>query len=78
MLQQVHTVPGTYREDASGNRAPIARTTGSGPVTVLRDGRAFSGTWSRRTATDPTRFRTGTGTDLPLSHGPVSIVLIPT
>lgn len=78
VLQQVHTVPGTYREDTSGNRAPIARTTGSGPVTVLRDGRAFSGMWSRRTATDPTRFRTRTGTDLPLSHGPVWIVLIPT
>lgn len=76
VVQQVRTVPGTYREDTSGNRAPIAQTVGSGPVTVLRDGMAFTGTWSRPTATAPTRFRTAAGADLPLAQGPVWIVLV--
>lgn len=77
VLQQVRTVRGTYREDTSGNRAPIALTVGSGQVTVLRGGRAFDGTWSRPKATDPTRFHTATGADLPLAAGPVWIVLLP-
>jgi hypothetical protein len=77
VLQQVQTVPGTYREDTSGNRAPIARTVGSGPVTVLRDGLALTGTWTRPTAADPTRLHTTAGADLPLAPGPVWIVLRP-
>ena len=77
VLQQVRTVPGTYREDSSGNRAPIAQTVGSGAVTVLRGGRAFTGTWSRPTTADPTRFRTANGSDLLLAGGPEWIVLVP-
>lgn len=77
VLQQVRTTPGTYREDTSGNRAPIAQTVGSGPVTVLRDGLAFDGTWSRPTAADPTRFQTVSGLPLPVAAGPVWIVLVP-
>jgi DUF3048 family protein len=77
VLQQVRTMPGSYVEDTSGNRAPIARTVGTGAVTVLRGGLAFDGTWSRPAATDPTRFRTATGAALPLAAGPVWIVLVP-
>ncbi len=67
------TEPG---EDARGG-SPVAHTVGTGEAVVLRDGRRFTGTWSRPDADAPTTFRTADGQDLPLATGPVWVVLLP-
>lgn len=77
VVQRVKIVPGREIVDVVGNPSPVAVTVGSGPATVLRDGKRFDGTWSRPSATDPTRFATEDGTDLPLAEGPVWILLVP-
>lgn len=64
-------------EDATGARAPVAQTVGTGPATVLRDGMAYQGTWSRPGAGDGTRFTTAGGEPLPVTDGPVWIFLVP-
>lgn len=77
VVQRVEIVPGREIADVVGNLSPVAVTVGSGPATVLRDGERFDGTWSRPSATDPTRFTTGDGADLPVAEGPVWILLVP-
>ncbi|MBK5308300.1 MAG: DUF3048 domain-containing protein [Frankiaceae bacterium] len=64
--------------DVLGNRTPYTVTTGTGPVTVLRDGVALTGTWQRRTASDGTRFVDALGSDIPLRPGPTWVLLLPT
>ncbi|GAC1445377.1 MAG: hypothetical protein NVS3B26_10580 [Mycobacteriales bacterium] len=64
--------------DVLGNPTPYTVTTGSGPVTVLRDGRAVTGRWRRPAALDGTRFLDRTGHDIPLRPGPTWILLLPT
>ena len=64
--------------DVLGNPTPYTVSTGSGPVTVLRDGRAVTGRWQRPTAADGTRFVNGTGQDIPLRPGPTWVLLLPT
>ncbi|HEV7651086.1 MAG TPA: DUF3048 domain-containing protein [Actinophytocola sp.] len=65
-------------EDAHGNVSPVAVTVGAGAAQVLRDGKEFTGTWTRLGPASPTRFRTTSGSDLPLADGPVWVLLTPT
>lgn len=64
--------------DVLGNRTPYTVTTGIGPVTVLRDGRAVTGRWRRPTTADGTRLLDATGRDIPLRPGPTWVLLLPT
>ncbi|MBD8505006.1 DUF3048 domain-containing protein [Hoyosella sp. G463] len=57
--------------------SPEAGTTGSGEATILRDGQRFDGRWMRPSATDPFRFASATGQDLPLAEGTTWIFLVP-
>ncbi|MEP6799382.1 MAG: DUF3048 domain-containing protein [Lapillicoccus sp.] len=75
IVQVVHTYLSANR-DVNGVQSPIAEVVGSGAATVLRDGRAWSGTWSRATPTAPTAYAIG-GQDIPLAAGPVWILLVP-
>ncbi|MFF5989593.1 DUF3048 domain-containing protein [Prauserella flavalba] len=77
VVQRVAIRRGAHVEDAAGSVSPVARTVGTGPVTVLRDGRAFEGTWSRRSAGEGTTFTTSSGEPLPRAEGPVWILLVP-
>lgn len=63
--------------DVLGNRTPYTVTTGSGPVTVLRDGHAVTGRWRRPTTADGTRLLDATGRDIPLRPGPTWVLLLP-
>lgn len=63
--------------DVSGNRTPYTTTLGSGPATVLRDGRRLSGTWRRGAAATGTRFLDAKGRDLPLRPGATLVLLVP-
>jgi hypothetical protein len=77
VVQRVEIVSGREITDVVGNPSPVAVTVGSGSATILRDGERFDGAWSRPSATDPTRFTTSDGADLPLAEGPVWILLAP-
>ena len=63
--------------DVLGNPTPYTVTTGSGPATVLRDGRAVTGRWERPTADDGTRFVDPSGQDIPLRPGSTWVLLVP-
>lgn len=67
--QSVHVAAG------AGSTSPVARTVGTGAVTVFRDGKRYTGTWSRPTTLAPTRFHTATGSALPVALGPVWVFL---
>lgn len=71
VIQHVTTHPEAWPEDSSGAVAPVAGTVGSGAATVLRDGKAYSTTWTRPTASAPTRY------SVPLAPGQVWIMLVP-
>ncbi len=63
--------------DGAGNASPFAETVGSGPVTVLRDGMAFDGTWTRPSREAPTSFTGRSGGPLHFAPGPVWVLLLP-
>lgn len=63
--------------DAAGNPSPIAETVGSGAVVLLRDGRAFEGTWSRPAPDAAATYTGPSGEPLPVGPGQVWIVLAP-
>jgi hypothetical protein len=64
--------------DVLGNRTPYTVTTGEGPVTVLRDGVAVTGTWRRPSAGVGTHYLDATGRDIQLRPGPTWVMLLPT
>jgi len=55
-------------EDELGSLSLEVRSTGTGPVVVLRDGQRFDGTWSRQ-GTDMYRFADGSGKAIELKPG---------
>lgn len=62
--------------DVNGVRTPLVTLVGSGKVTVLRDGKAWTGTWSRPSATAPTRFTAAGKTIAFAPGGPVWVLLV--
>jgi hypothetical protein len=77
VIQRVKLITHERIEDAAGAVSPVVRTIGTGEAVVLRDGRRFTGTWSRPGPRAPTRFHTKAGHDLPLAGGPVWVLLVP-
>lgn len=77
VIQRVALTARERIEDARGAVSPVAATVGHGRALVLRDGRKFTGTWSRPSLRAPTRFHTAAGLDLPLARGPVWVLLVP-
>ena len=62
--------------DVNGNATPSPVLTGTGKVTVLRDGKVWRGTWSRPKATSPTVFAVG-DERLMFAPGQVWVLLVP-
>ena len=60
----------TSRFKEYGFRPPYAESVGSGTTLVLRDGRAWSGHWSRPTANGGTTFTTASGGPMTFARGP--------
>ena len=60
-----------------GIRPPFARSVGSGPALVLRDGHAYRARWSRPHGRDGTTFSVDSGQPMTFARGPVWIVLAP-
>lgn len=76
IVQHVKDIRGLGIKDVAGSRSPVAKTTGTGKATVLRDGKAYRTTWSRKHASRPTVYRTSSGHKMPLT-GKVWIMLQP-
>ncbi|MFE9044501.1 DUF3048 domain-containing protein [Streptomyces sp. NPDC007818] len=74
VIQRVTIRPSDFR-DVTGAVSPYTETTGSGTATVLRDGRAYEGRWSRPDPAGGTTFTTPDGRPLAFAPGQVWIVL---
>jgi len=70
-----HTTVSTSRFLEQGRRPPFAQSTGSGRALVLRNGRAWTGHWSRPRANDGTTFTTAAGGPMTFARGQVWILL---
>lgn len=60
--------------DTTSNISVVSQTTGSGKVTVYRDGRKMSGTWSRKKTSDRLTL-TADGADITLKPGKTWLLL---
>jgi len=78
VIERVQTVPGPYVEDAEGAVGVHSITVGQGPVTVLRDGLAVSGTWERSSIEQTTELVTQAGKPIALAPGNTWVELVPT
>ena len=76
VLQRVSVRP-TAVHDTTGAASPFAATVGSGAAVVLRDGLAFTGSWSRPNPDANTTFTLPDGSPLTFAPGPVWVVLVP-
>ncbi|MEB3369913.1 DUF3048 domain-containing protein [Saccharopolyspora mangrovi] len=76
IIQKVRTHESVVR-DAAGNPSPVAESIGSGQALVLREGKAFEGTWTRPSPEAPTTYTDPAGAPLPVAAGQVWVVLAP-
>ena len=65
-------------EDSLGSLGVNVRTTGTGHMSIFRDGRRQDGTWYRGTVFDPWVFVSGSGEQILLSPGQTWVHMIPT
>ena len=70
-----HTTVRTSRFLEYGSRPPYAQSVGSGTAVVLRDGKAWTVHWSRRTFQGGTTFTTASGQRMTFKRGQVMVVL---
>jgi hypothetical protein len=70
-----HTTVRTSRFLEYGSRPPYAESVGSGTALVLRDGKAWTVHWSRRTFQGGTTFTTASGQRMTFERGQVMVVL---
>ena len=77
LVQNVVDEPdGNY--DSIGSPSFLTHTVGTGTFTLYRDGRAIAGTWSRKTAEDPTTFiDKSTGKPVTFKPGNTWVMLAP-
>jgi DUF3048 family protein len=63
--------------DSAGNEDPLVIVVGSGPATVLRNGQAITGTWTRNTISDTMKLTDASGATIALQPGRSWIELQP-
>lgn len=76
LIQFVSVSDGSYT-DRAGNITHEISLMGSGRAILLRGGKAFDGTWSRSSKSEPTSFTDATGTPLRLAPGRTIVELLP-
>jgi len=77
VIQTVHVTYGPWLENDVGGYEVQSRMTGSGPVMVLRNGVAVSGTWSRASVSDPTTLTASDGSPIDLKPGQTWVEIVP-
>ncbi len=77
VVMSVETSIGDWIENSEGGREVLVTDTGSGPLLVLRNGVAITGTWSRSTETAPAALVTSNGAPIALAPGNTWVELVP-
>ncbi len=77
VIQKVHVTYGPWTENSEGALEVESQLTGSGPLTVLRNGVAITGTWSRSSLSAPTSLVSSTGTPIALAPGETWVAIVP-
>jgi hypothetical protein len=77
VVMTVGTFTGPWVENSEGAHEVEVTATGSGPVVVLRDGVAITGTWSRASVTQPATLTATDGTPISLQPGNTWEELVP-
>jgi hypothetical protein len=77
VVQTVHVTYGPWLENDVGGLEVQSRMTGSGPLMVLRNGIAVSGTWERSSLSDPTSLVAADGSPIALQPGPTWVEIVP-
>jgi hypothetical protein len=76
VVQRVSLVASPYH-DVNGNNTPDSKTVGSGTGLVLRDGKVYQATWTRRSDTDTTHWAVG-GKPAVFAPGQIWVALVGT
>lgn len=74
VIQQVQIHPSPYG-DKLGNNTPKSETIGTGTGWILRDGKSYSASWTRTSATDGTHWALADGTEVKFAPGPIWVFL---
>jgi hypothetical protein len=77
VIMSVQTATGTWVENSQGGREVLVTATGSGPLLVMRNGTAITGTWSRSSLTSPATLTTTGGAPITLQPGNTWEELVP-
>jgi hypothetical protein len=77
VIMSVQTYTGPWLENDVGGYEVEVTATGSGPLLVMRDGAAVSGTWTRPNLNQPAALATSSGTPITLAPGNTWVELVP-
>ena len=77
VIMTVQTSNGPWLENSEGGLEVQIPDTGSGPLVVLRNGVALTGTWTRTSITQPATLTTAGGTPITLQPGNTWEELVP-
>ena len=77
VVMTVDTFTGPWVENSEGAHEVMVTATGTGPVVVLRDGVAITGTWSRASVTQPATLTATDGAPITLQPGNTWEELVP-
>lgn len=77
VVMTVHTSDGPWVENSEGGLEVFVTQTGTGPVVVMRNGRAIDGTWTRSTLTQPATLTASNGSPITLQPGNTWVELAP-
>jgi hypothetical protein len=77
VIMTVQTATGVWVENSEGGHEVLVTQTGSGPLVVLRNGAAITGTWSRSVLTQPATLTAANGTPITLQPGNTWVELAP-
>ncbi len=77
VILSVQTSTGPWVENSEGGMEVDVATTGSGPLVMMRNGVAITGTWSRASLTQPAVLTTAAGAPITLEPGNTWEELVP-
>jgi Protein of unknown function (DUF3048) N-terminal domain/Protein of unknown function (DUF3048) C-terminal domain len=77
VVQTVHVTYGPWLENSEGGLEVQSQLTGSGPLMVLRNGIAVTGTWQRASLADATTLTDSGGSPIALEPGPTWVEIVP-
>jgi len=77
VVQTVHVSYGPWLENSEGGLEVQSQMTGSGPLMVLRNGVAVTGTWKRAAVDDPTILTAADGSTIALQPGQTWVEIVP-